>query len=115
MASRFYLDASALVKRYVVEMGTSVINHLFDRVARRQMLCLTLGPLEVFSVLVRKKNAAILLPAVFNQVMTDFRNEVIDASEFTKLSAPDSLVYAAMALIERYYSMPQMLSSCALL
>ena len=43
MAQRFYLDASALAKRYVVEQGTLVVNHLFRRVARDDMMCLTLG------------------------------------------------------------------------
>ena len=59
MAQRFYLDASALAKRYVVEQGTLVVNHLFRRVARDAMMCLTLGTLEVISVILRSFSSGI--------------------------------------------------------
>ena len=102
MAQRFYLDASALAKRYVVEQGTLVMNHLFRRVTRHDMMCLTLGILEVISIFVRKKNASAVLHTAFNQAMTDFRSEVIDAANFAKIPATDSLVNAAAALVEKH-------------
>jgi len=34
------LDASALVKRYVVESGSDTMNRLFDSVDARRMSCL---------------------------------------------------------------------------
>jgi len=83
VAKRCYLDASALAKRYVVEQGTVVMNHLFRRVTRDAMMCLTLGILEVISIFVRKKNASVVPEDAFNQAMTDFRSEVIDATHFT--------------------------------
>lgn len=49
MAKRFYLDASALAKRYVVETGTPVVNCLFRQVTRDDMMCLALGTVEVIS------------------------------------------------------------------
>jgi predicted nucleic acid-binding protein len=101
VAKRFYLDASALAKRYVVEQGTFVVNHLFRCVARDAMMCLTLGTLEVLSIFVRKKNASTIPHAAFNQAMTDFRSEVIDAANFTKIPAPDSLVNAAAPLVAK--------------
>ena len=102
MAKRFYLDASALAKRYVVEQGTFVVNHLFRRVARDNMMCLTLGTIEVISVFVRKKNASAVPDTVFHQAMTDFRSEVIDAAHFTKISATDPLVNAAAPLVAKH-------------
>jgi predicted nucleic acid-binding protein len=102
VAKRFYLDASALAKRYVVEQGTFVVNHLFRRVVRDAMMCLTLGTLEVISVFVRKKNASAVPDPVFRQAMTDFRSEVIDATNFTKIPATDSLVNAAAPLVTKH-------------
>ena len=102
MAQRFYLDASALAKRYVVEQGTLVVNHLFRRVARDAMMCLTLGTLEVISVFVRKKNASAIPDPVFRQAMTDFRSEVIDAANFTKIPATDQVVNVAASLVAKY-------------
>ena len=99
MAKRFYLDASALAKRYVVEQGTLVVNHLFRRVARDAMMCLTLGTLEVISVFVRKKNASAIPDPAFRQAMTDFRSQVIDAANFPKLPATDQVVNVAASLV----------------
>ena len=102
MAKRCYLDASALAKRYVVEHGTVVVNHLFRRVTRDDMMCLTLGILEVISIFVRKKNASVVPHTTFNQAMTDFRSEVIDAANFTKIPATDSLINTAASLVEKH-------------
>jgi len=102
VAQRFYLDASALAKRYVVEQGTLVVNHLFRRVARDDMMCLTLGTLEVISVFVRKKNASAVPDLVFRQAMTDFRSEVIDAANFMKIPATDPVVNAAAHLVDKH-------------
>ena len=102
MAKRFYLDASALAKRYVIEQGTFVVNHLFRRVTRNDMMCLTLGILEVISIFVRKKNASVVPQDAFNQAMTDFRSEVIDAANFTKIPVTDPLINAAASLVEKH-------------
>ena len=102
MATRFYLDASAMAKRYVVEQGTFVVNHLFRRVARDDMMCLTLGTIEVISVFVRKKNASAVPDTAFHQAMTDFRSEIIDAANFMKIPATDPLVNAAASLVAKH-------------
>jgi predicted nucleic acid-binding protein len=102
VAKRCYLDASALAKRYVVEHGTVVVNHLFRRVTRDDMMCLTLGILEVIAIFVCKKNASVVLHTTFNQAMTDFRSEVIAAANFTKIPATDSLINTAASLVEKH-------------
>ncbi|MDX2042806.1 MAG: hypothetical protein SF097_16425, partial [Acidobacteriota bacterium] len=64
----FWLDASALVKRYVLETGTSSINHLFNQTSPRVLICLLEGIGETISILVRRKNQGVLTPSVFRQV-----------------------------------------------
>ena len=98
VAKRCYLEASALAKRYVVERGTFVVNHLFRRVTRDDMMCLTLGMLEVIAIFVRKKNASVVPHTAFNQAMTDFRSEAIDAANLTKIPVTDSLINAVLPL-----------------
>jgi predicted nucleic acid-binding protein len=66
------------------------------------MMCLTLGILEIIFIFVRKKNASVVPHTAFNQAMTDFRSEVIDAAHFTKIPATDSLVNTAAALVEKH-------------
>ena len=92
MANYFYLDASALVKRYVTEKGTPLLNELFDHAAPRTMMCLHLGTVEAFSILVRKKNAGILPDLAFKQILVEFKKEILDSTEFTKVPVCISIV-----------------------
>jgi predicted nucleic acid-binding protein len=97
VATRFYLDASALAKRYVVEQGTFVVNHLFRRVARDDMMCLTLGTIEVISVLVRKKNANAVPDPVFRQAWSSARRRSIAGSSTAAQRLNSTLLRAAPA------------------
>ena len=65
------------------------------------MMYLTLGILEVISIFVRKKNASIVPHTTFNQAMTDFRSEVIDAANFTKIPATDLLINAIKLFLSK--------------
>lgn len=102
MARRWYFDASALAKRYAAEVGTPLVNHLFSQVARRDIMCLLLGALEVISIFVRKKNAGHLSAAAFSQVLTDFRDEILDAPAVGKISASDALLETAIPLVPQH-------------
>lgn len=102
MGKKWYLDASALAKRYATEVGSPVVNYLFSQVAPGHMMCLTLGTLEVISIFVRKKNAGQLSPEAFNQVMADFRGEFLDSTAVSKINATDSLVESAIPLVVKH-------------
>lgn len=103
MARRYaYLDASALVKRYTVEPGTQVINRLFARVRPRRRLALAVGLGEVFSVLVRKRNAGTLSAAHFAQAVIDFRAETFDNRAVRKAKTTFATVTNAVGLIQRH-------------
>lgn len=56
--NHFFLDASALGKRYVVEIGTPLVNRLFDTVPRTRMSALLLGVGEIVSILVLELSSA---------------------------------------------------------
>jgi predicted nucleic acid-binding protein len=99
---RVFLDASTLAKRYVVETGSPVVNYLFQRVRPTEMMCLTLGALEVISVFLRKRNARRIPLTAYNQALADFQNEVLGAPDFTKVPATDQVVYAAVSLLQKH-------------
>ncbi len=48
---------SALVKRYVPERVDFVMDYLMTRVDPSRLLCLNIGALETFSIIVRARNA----------------------------------------------------------
>lgn len=54
--NHFYLDASALVKRYIVETGSPLTNHRLDNVIKSRLMALYIGIGEVTSVIVRRHN-----------------------------------------------------------
>jgi len=98
----FFLDASALAKRYVVEIGTPLINHLFNTVPKRRMTALILALGEIVSILVRRRNDGRISTRAFRQAMAEFRVEIAEASDFLLQSASDDLVRMSLALIERH-------------
>jgi len=93
----FYMDASALGKRYVAEIGTNLVNRLFDSVPRARMICLVLGLGEVVSILVRRRNAGAIPVHAYKQALVEFRMSLIrPTSRFSRcrmtssgFSAPD--------------------------
>lgn len=98
----FFLDASALVKRFVPEAGTPVINHLFATVTAERLMMLTLGIAEVVSVLVRKRNDGRITQAIFSQAMLTFGTEVVSSSELKKVDLNSGLIAASIPLIDAH-------------
>ncbi|RKU08728.1 hypothetical protein C6502_14235 [Candidatus Poribacteria bacterium] len=98
----FWLDASALVKRYVPEAGTPVVNYFFTRVPLQQMLCLLESVGEIISIFVRRRNGGAITGSDFNQAMLDFRFEVILCAEVEKAYPTESQIAASWELIETH-------------
>jgi len=98
----FFMDASGLAKRYVPELGTSLINHLFASLPPDRLLVFNISVAEVVSVLVRRRNAGLLSGAGYWQSLTDFSAEVVNAPNIVKVTADDALVTAALPLIEAH-------------
>jgi predicted nucleic acid-binding protein len=99
---RPYLDASALAKRYLSEVGSPEIDHLFARVPTDQMVVLTVGLAEVVSILVRQRNSGRLTAQAYTHTMRDFIAEVGASPLPTKVAVDEALASAAFALIERH-------------
>jgi predicted nucleic acid-binding protein len=97
-----YFDASALVKRYTVEVGTDRINEIFHLLSASRMRCSVLGALEVVSILTRKRNDGRIDQQVFLQARKAFRAEVFQAEEFSVITVNDSLVLASVDLLEHH-------------
>ena len=66
------------------------------------MTCLVIGLLEVTSILVRHRNGMRLSPPLFKTAMAQFKAEVIDHSDFRKVSTADALLYASADLITKH-------------
>jgi predicted nucleic acid-binding protein len=98
----FFLDGSALAKRYVAEPGTPLLDHLFDHVAADRLFVLNVGLAEVVSILVRRKNAGTLSAATFSLALLHLGHEIIHAPTLRKLEPTNSLVVAALTHIPNH-------------
>ena len=108
----FRLDASACVKRYVVEEGTSLINHLFHNVPLDDMFCLLEGVGEIISVIVRNKNRGEITTRAFNQAKRLLDDEIIYRSEIELLLPTENQVMPHGNSLKNIPSTAQMLFYC---
>jgi predicted nucleic acid-binding protein len=98
----FYLDASALGKRYAPEAGSANLDHLFGNVSPDRIALFNVGIAEVVSILVRKKNGGRISPATLAGALVDLGSEIIHSTGIRKVVADDALVTVALPLIEAY-------------
>lgn len=98
----FYLDASALAKRYTAEPGDTVMHYHFAKLTPDRLVVLNVGIAEVTSIFRRKLNAGIISSSTHAQALINFRAEVIDESQLRKITTTSLLTIAALPLLERY-------------
>jgi len=96
----FFLDASALAKRYTPEVGTALLNHLFANISLDRLYVFNVGMAEVLSLLVRKRNAGQVSAADFSQALVELGAEIVSSTILRKIVADNALVTAALPLIE---------------
>ena len=98
----FWLDANAIVKQYITETGTPLINYLFTRVSLNRIFCLFDSMDEARFAIVRKRNEQLITIADFNQAIQRFEVEFIYRAEVEKVTATENQKIAARQLIETY-------------
>lgn len=95
----FFLDGSALAKRYAPETGSALVDFILENVPDHHVLLLNVGVAEVVSVLVRKRNASAITAADFNQAIVELENEIIRSSGKCLLAFGSTAVIDALAFI----------------
>ena len=98
----FWLDANAIVKQYVTERGTPLINHLFTRVSLNRIFCLFDSMDEARFALVRKRNDGKIKETDFIQAIQRFEAGFIYHADVEKVDASQNQKIAARQLIETH-------------
>jgi len=83
VANSFYVDASALAKRYVPE----------------RIYVLNIGAGEIVSILVRKRNARVISQVYFAEALANFKDETVHAADITRVPVTSRLVTSSFPLI----------------
>lgn len=112
----FWLDASALVKRYLVEIGTPLMNHFFAQAPPQRMICLLEGVGEVISVLIRRRNGGAISAAACQQSLSALRTEILNQPDIEKVERLSPQVVNSWLLIDQHSlnSTDALILQCAL-
>lgn len=98
----FWLDANAIVKQYISEEGTCLINYFFTRVSLNRIFCLSDSMDEARFAIVRKRNEQIITIEAFNEVIQQFEGGFIQRADVEKVEATQNQKIAARQLIETH-------------
>lgn len=97
----YYFDSSALVKRYVAEIGTVWVTGLMDPAAGNLLHAARLTGVEVISALARRLRSGSLSASYAAAARTLFRAEF--HTRFHIVAIRSALVNQAMGLAERHF------------
>lgn len=96
----YYLDSSALVKRYVSEIGSAWVLSLFDPRLKNDVLIAAITSVEIVAAITRRSRGGSIITtdaiAVCNQFKSDLR------SEYQVVEITESIINSAMVLAEAY-------------
>jgi predicted nucleic acid-binding protein len=98
----FFLDSSALAKRFVPETGSPSMDYLLQSVEEHRIYLLNIGYAEVVSVFVRKRNAGLISAAQFGNALINLEKEIIKSPGKFVLSFNNSVTTDALALIVKH-------------
>ncbi len=94
-------DASALVKRYTLEVGSDTVDFFFQEIPQSQMVTTSWSYAEVFAALWRKHNQGKISLQTFSAAVTLLQREVLDSSGFKLVSIDDTTVLSGLEYIQR--------------
>lgn len=92
----WFLDTSALVKRYVLEKGTRWIRDLADPTAGNQTLIAAITGVEVVAAVTRRKLGGGLSTQDAARILAEFRHDF--ANEYLIIQPTPAVLARAMAL-----------------
>ena len=100
MTQQYYLDSSALVKRYVAETGTEWIARLCAVEAANTLYTVRMTGAEIAAALFRKVREGTLAASDAQAAVTRFKDDFRRRYQIVEIT--DELVETAMDLVERH-------------
>jgi len=96
----YYLDTSALIKRYVDEVGSNWLRAMLDVRPPPSVIIVHLAIVEVTSALTRRMREGTLTPAEYAQLQNAFRADCL--GEYDIVTAVGEIIDQANRLLEKY-------------
>ncbi len=99
MSEAYFLDSSALVKRYVQEDGTAWVRRLTRRTGGNRIFLARITPVEVTAAVARRRKGRMLTSAKASSILHRFRQHL--AGRYTLIDLTPALFDEAMRLANR--------------
>jgi uncharacterized protein len=96
----YFIDSSALAKRYVTETGTHWVQALTDPAAGNSLYIARITLVELVSAISRRRKNGDLTPAAAVDALTDVRADFISGYQVIEVTA--GLIEQAQALAEKH-------------
>jgi predicted nucleic acid-binding protein len=96
----YYLDTSALVKRYIDEAGSDWVRTTLSQSPLPSVILVNLAIVEMTSALARRRREGLLTPAEYAQIQDAFRSDCLN--EYRIVAAVDGIIGEANRLLERH-------------
>ena len=96
----YYVDTSALVKRYIDEPGSDWIRTTLSQFPPPSVILVNLAIVEMTSALARRRRESLLTSAEYTQIQDAFRSDCLN--EYRIVTAVDRIIDEANRLLERY-------------
>lgn len=96
----YYLDSSALVKRYVAEIGTAWTMNLTDPSSANEIWTVQIAAPEVIAAIFRKVRIGALSRHDASHISANFRADW--QMQYLRVDVTDNVIRDAMTLVERH-------------
>ena len=110
----YFLDSSALVKRYVSEIGSSWVINLFDPAGSNEIFIAVITGVEIIAAITRRARGRTIAAADAAAACNQFRTDCL--SDYQVVEVQESLLQEALSLAETYglrgYDAVQLAAGC---
>jgi hypothetical protein len=96
----YFLDSSALVKRYVREMGSAWVSGLFDPSLNSDVLIAAITGVEIVAAITRRARGGSITMADATTVINQFRNDL--QTDYQIVEITERVINSAMVLAETH-------------
>jgi uncharacterized protein len=111
----YFMDSSALVKRYISEAGSAWVLGLFDPALDNEFFVAAITGVEIIAAITRRSRGGSISAADATLVCNQFRNDF--QSDYQVVEMMEGIITSAMALAEaqglRGYDAVQLAAGCA--
>src|SRR5919199_1032942 len=110
----YFVDSSALVKRYISEIGSTWVLSLFDPALNNDVLIAAITGVEIIAAITRRARGGSISATDATAACNQFRSDL--QSEYQVVEITQSIINSAMALAEplglRGYDAVQLAAGC---